>query len=304
MSRIRSIKPEFFSDEKLARVSRESRLLFIGLWTVACDDYGVSRAHPGFLKQIFPYDNDLGLAEIDRLVDELEAEGFVSRFEAQGERYLVVWNWSKHQKVDHPGKCRNPLPPENLARVSRESRDILAQDLGPRTIGPRTVGPSRRGDAQSASLASPSAPEVDEEPTPPQQLQPPLMLLLPAPTPKRPRREKANGAAVGSPQALLVEAWGAVYARCEGVPYRHSAADFIRAADLARQGVTPEEVSRVAGKAFRPGIRAWLAVRSFKALAERWPEVATARVVDTAHNAATREELEEQIAKYGNEGEL
>ena len=35
MSRIRSIKPEFFLDEELAELSPLTRLLFVGLWTLA-----------------------------------------------------------------------------------------------------------------------------------------------------------------------------------------------------------------------------------------------------------------------------
>jgi len=131
MSRIRSIKPEFFSDEKIARLSRDARLFFVGMWPVCCDDYGVSRAHPGYLKQVFPYDEDVTPKQIGRWLEELETHGFISRFESGGESYLYVWGW-KHQKVDHPSKCRNPAPPETLARGSRVSRAVLApdQDLG------------------------------------------------------------------------------------------------------------------------------------------------------------------------------
>ena len=44
MARSRVIKPEFWSDEKLARVSREARLLYIGLWST-CDDAGRTKGH-------------------------------------------------------------------------------------------------------------------------------------------------------------------------------------------------------------------------------------------------------------------
>ena len=37
--RIRTIKPEFWPSEKLAKASREARLLFVGLWSMA-DDSG------------------------------------------------------------------------------------------------------------------------------------------------------------------------------------------------------------------------------------------------------------------------
>ncbi len=57
MARTRSIKPEFWNDEKLATIPRDARLTFVGTWTAA-DDYGVVKGHPLWLKnQIFPYDN-------------------------------------------------------------------------------------------------------------------------------------------------------------------------------------------------------------------------------------------------------
>jgi hypothetical protein len=146
MSRIRSIKPEFFSDEKVARLSRDSRLFFVGIWTVCSDDYGVSRAHPGYLRQIFPYDSDIGPKQIAGMLDELETEGFIGRFEAEGERYLHIWGWTRHQRVDHPAKFRNPEVPETLARTSRHSRASVAhdQDHRPSTIDhdhrPSTTG--------------------------------------------------------------------------------------------------------------------------------------------------------------------
>jgi len=54
MPRIRTIKPEFFDDEKLAQTSRDARLAFIGL-LVHSDDYGVVKENPRWLKaRVFP----------------------------------------------------------------------------------------------------------------------------------------------------------------------------------------------------------------------------------------------------------
>jgi len=54
MPRIRTVKPEFFDDEKLGTVSRDARLIFIGLLIFA-DDYGVVKGNSRWLKaRIFP----------------------------------------------------------------------------------------------------------------------------------------------------------------------------------------------------------------------------------------------------------
>jgi hypothetical protein len=55
--RIRTIKPEFWTDELISELSIESRLLFIALWNVS-DDEGNFCYLPKQLKiQTLPYDN-------------------------------------------------------------------------------------------------------------------------------------------------------------------------------------------------------------------------------------------------------
>ena len=75
MARSQILKPEFWSDEKLALVPREAHLTFAGLWTCS-DDYGVTKGHPAWLKaQIFPYDVDLTLEEFGVWLADLERIG-------------------------------------------------------------------------------------------------------------------------------------------------------------------------------------------------------------------------------------
>jgi hypothetical protein len=129
MARSRILKPEFWSDEKLAQVSREARLTFAGLWTCS-DDYGVTKGHPAWLKaQIFPYDTDLTLTQFQQWLSDLELIGVIDPFAADGESFFYIRNFSEHQKVDRPSKMRNPPCPRHiLARPSRVSRDALAMD--------------------------------------------------------------------------------------------------------------------------------------------------------------------------------
>ena len=83
MARSRILKPEFWSDEKLALVPREARLTFAGLWTCS-DDYGVTKGHPAWLKaQIFPYDVDLTLEEFGVWLADLERIGLAHHFAFQ-----------------------------------------------------------------------------------------------------------------------------------------------------------------------------------------------------------------------------
>lgn len=129
MARSRILKPEFWSDEKLALVPREARLTFAGLWTCS-DDYGVTKGHPAWLKsQIFPYDVDLTLGEFQEWMADLERIGVIEPFTADGESFYCIRNFADHQKVDRPSKMRNPPCPSHiLARPSRVSREPLATD--------------------------------------------------------------------------------------------------------------------------------------------------------------------------------
>lgn len=123
--RSRVIKPEFWSDEKLANISRELRLFFVGLWCVA-DDQGVTHASPALLRsQLFPYDETLTTPQVQGWVTELSRLGFVIPYTAQnGENYLYIANFNRHQRIDHPSKKSfNPPPEGGLESFSRNLRE-------------------------------------------------------------------------------------------------------------------------------------------------------------------------------------
>ena len=112
MARIRSIKPEFWADFPIARLSRDARLLYIALWNFA-DEHGRLAGDPRLVKgQAFPYDDDLSADAIDVLLDELADAGKVLRYIDAGAPYLHLARLDKHQRLE-PGKVpsRFPEPP-------------------------------------------------------------------------------------------------------------------------------------------------------------------------------------------------
>jgi hypothetical protein len=126
MARSRVIRPEFWSDEKLASVSRESRLAFAGMWGTS-DDYGVTKGNASWLKsQIFPYDDDLKINKFQEWLIELEQLRRIVPFNHDGEKYYYIPRFMEHQKVDKPSKTRNPTPPLDID--SRESSETVASD--------------------------------------------------------------------------------------------------------------------------------------------------------------------------------
>ena len=147
--RIRSIKPEFWISESVGRLSRDARLLFIGLWSFA-DDSGRSRgAFAAISGALFPYDNDATKC-LPKWFTELEKEGMVRRYTGtDGNTYIEIPNWLKHQKIEKPSKSRFPAPSEaspNTTRTLPEGSP-LEQGAGSREQGPMEQGNKGTGEA-------------------------------------------------------------------------------------------------------------------------------------------------------------
>lgn len=109
MARIRSIKPEFWTDRKLARLSRDARLLYISLWNLA-DEHGRVHGDTRYIKgHCLPYDDDLSLAAVDGLLRELELASRVHRYEVDGDPFLFLPKLASHQRLE-PTKVPSRLP--------------------------------------------------------------------------------------------------------------------------------------------------------------------------------------------------
>jgi hypothetical protein len=120
MARIRTIKPEFPQSESMGRVSRESRLCFILLWTIA-DDSGRLRGNSRMLASLlYPYDDD-AKKHVDGWLEQLTGEGCITRYEVDGTSYIQILNWSSHQKIDKPSASK--IPP--FAEASRSLANPL-----------------------------------------------------------------------------------------------------------------------------------------------------------------------------------
>lgn len=95
MARIRTIKPEFWSDEKIAQLSEPCALFFIGLWNF-CDDEGKCENNARQLSLRMPI---FRTKDILTWVSTLSQLGLI-RLSADSQ-WLLVTNW-EHQKIDRP----------------------------------------------------------------------------------------------------------------------------------------------------------------------------------------------------------
>lgn len=133
MARIRTIKPDFWEDEGIAVLSRDARLLYIATWNLA-DDEGLLRWTPEYLKaQVFPYDSDLTLRRLGKLMTEIVDNDFVFPYEAgrMGNQLAFVVRFHQHQRINRPQFSRLSPPSTsvraNVAMYAR--RDDLACDI-------------------------------------------------------------------------------------------------------------------------------------------------------------------------------
>lgn len=158
MARIRTVKPEFPQSESMGRVSREARLLFVLLWTIA-DDFGKCRGNSRALASLlYPYDDDAPKL-IDGWLSELEEETCILQYEVDGNHYLKILNWSEHQKVDHPSRSKFPDPTDDFDEPREPSRNPRS---GPKDQGPKDQGAedAREERAKEDDAPLPNKPET------------------------------------------------------------------------------------------------------------------------------------------------
>lgn len=121
MSRARNIKPGFFRNADLVELPVETRLLFVGLWTLA-DREGRLEDRPRQIKmEIFPADSfDVGL-----MLSQLHSAGFINRYEVGTLKFIEVENFIKHQDPHYKEKASEIPPPpgkENFMKATGVTR--------------------------------------------------------------------------------------------------------------------------------------------------------------------------------------
>ncbi len=141
MSRIRTVKPEWLEDERLALASSDARVLSIALILLA-DDYGNGRANVMVLGAVVFPGADNARATFTAAAEELTRIRFVAFYEVDGQRYFSIRNWSKHQRVDRPSEPKVPGPPQeddDTATLHRHTADgpgVGAQNRADTADGP------------------------------------------------------------------------------------------------------------------------------------------------------------------------
>jgi len=128
MARIRTVKPEFWSDRRMAELPYRTRLFYMALWNFV-DDHGRGRAIPKELAGFaFPHDDDVGGREVTEMLGELAAAGRVQLYKVDDDAYLWIPRFNEHQVINNPAKLSRFPDPPALETVG------LREDYGSPTV--------------------------------------------------------------------------------------------------------------------------------------------------------------------------
>jgi hypothetical protein len=118
MSRIRTIKPEFFTSADITSLTPLSRLFYVSLWCEA-DREGRLKWDTRTLKnRYFPVEQ----CSIDELAQELTDAGLIVIYEVDGKQYAEIPSFKDHQVINNR-EAESVLP----ARVKEACTRVLGE---------------------------------------------------------------------------------------------------------------------------------------------------------------------------------
>ena len=128
MARIRTIKPEHYDDEKMGNISIDANFLYIGMW-VFSDDEGVIKGSPDWIRsKVFGNRPKVKTPKVIKLLKELENILTIFPFSFKNERYYLLVNLRRHQRIDKPQESRLPenVISEVKVKFQEYSKNVLA----------------------------------------------------------------------------------------------------------------------------------------------------------------------------------
>jgi len=129
MARSRIIRPDLYRNERLVELDMTARYMAAGLVCWA-DKAGRLKDRPIRLKmEMFPADP----IDVDELLDRMDKVGYIKRYSVNGERYIQIIQFNKHQNPHRQEKDSEiPPPPDELNepvrnKVGTDSEHVRAQ---------------------------------------------------------------------------------------------------------------------------------------------------------------------------------
>lgn len=122
MPKPRTLDTGFFDDPDIANLTRDERLLLVGMISSCADDEGRLMADPGYLrKKVFGYDDDVTKADVERWRDNILVHCHnVKMYKVASQYYIWLCNWAEYQGIRYVVASRLPaysvncdVPPSN-----------------------------------------------------------------------------------------------------------------------------------------------------------------------------------------------
>lgn len=105
--RSRLIRPEFFTNQKLADLGDKPMLVFAGVWVIA-DREGRLEDNPRLIRAFTrPFDDQ---CDTEGILQSLHDSGFIVRYSVNGSKYIQVCDWNAMQSI-HPEERQSQTPP-------------------------------------------------------------------------------------------------------------------------------------------------------------------------------------------------
>jgi hypothetical protein len=151
--RIRTIKPEFFKHDGIAALAPLTRLLFIGLWSLA-DSEGRMEDRPARIRvEILPYDD----CDAEAMLTDLHAAGFIKRYEIDGLALIELPSFRRHQRI---GGKEAQVPsrfPKSLDNQQGKQRGSTCEAPGTHLAAQETEGKGRETEGKGNNVAADAA---------------------------------------------------------------------------------------------------------------------------------------------------
>lgn len=113
MARIRTIKPSFWADDSVNRLSWDARLVLIALISFADDRGRFIATKTAVCGYAFPYE-DITTARFNKLMREIEKVEIIELYAVDGRPLGRFPKWTHHQKISHPQASTLPdMPGDN-----------------------------------------------------------------------------------------------------------------------------------------------------------------------------------------------
>ena len=276
--RIRTVKPEFWSDEKTGTLSMPAALLFLAMFNFA-DDKGRLRGVPSLLKaQAFPYRPEV---DIEAALGELLAKKLVRPYQARGQAYLEITNFLKHQVINKPSKKTLLPEPETYETIEENKHSgsttvALREPSGSVPValsessGSTTPRKGREGKGKDLKALSPKKPATGAQSEKP---------LTP-----------------GFDFKTLTNRLMVIFEEVRGQEYLHQGAKD-GAALVRLSGFEPDEIARRWRRGLEEKVNPWLQVNTFAQLAQKFNDLGAPPVQQKALSSMPKHERPKVLTK-------